>query len=81
MLLLTVQWQGALYTLCLIIVCTIVVCGIKLAHIGYRTLGKKLPPEAPPKPEKTEDPVYYLVERKKKRVKSEYTQPKQIEFK
>ena len=46
---LSVQGQGALYTVLVLIIVIIVVHGIKLARIGYRSLGKKLPPEPPPK--------------------------------
>ena len=79
-MLLSVQWLGALYSLCALIVCIIVVCGCKLARLGYRTLGKKLPSDPPPKEKEPPEPVYYLVERKKRRVKQEYEQPKRIRF-
>ena len=59
----------------------IVVHAFVLAKIGYRTLHKKLPPEQPPKEPKKTDPVYFIVEKKKKRVKSEYTAPREIKFK
>ena len=77
-MLLSVQWLGALYSLCALIVCIIVVCGCKLARLGYRTLGKKLPSEPPPKEKEPPEPVYYPVERKKRRVKQEYEQQKRI---
>lgn len=80
MLLLSVQARGGLWCLFLLIVCAIVVHGVKLAKIGYRTLGKKLPPEPPKPKEKAPEPVYFLVERKKKRPKKEYSEPKQITF-
>lgn len=80
MSLLSVQSQGFLWCLFLLIICVIVVHGVKLAMIGYRTLGKKLPPEPPKKPEKAPEPVYFLVERKKKRSKAEYSEPRQINF-
>ncbi len=78
---LSVQGQGALYTVLALIIVIIVVHGIKLARIGYRSLGKKLPPEPPPKEKNEPEPVYFLVERKKKRVRSEYSEPKRINFK
>ena len=62
---LSVQGQGALYTVLVLIIVIIVVHGIKLARIGYRSLGKKLPPEPPPKEKNEPEPVYFLVERKK----------------
>ena len=78
---LSVQGQGALYTVLVLIIVIIVVHGIKLARIGYRSLGKKLPPEPPPKEKNEPEPVYFLVERKKKRVRSEYSEPKRINSK
>lgn len=81
MSLLSIQSQGFLWTSFLLILCVILVHGIKLAIIGYRTLGKKQTQEPPPKKqEKAPEPVYYLVERKKKRSKTEYSDPKQISF-
>ncbi len=81
MLLLSVQGRGAVYTLCLLLICIILVHGIRLARIGYRSLGKKMPPEKPKPPEKKPEPVYYIVEKRKKRSKAEYSDPKRISFK
>ncbi len=79
--LLSVQGQGALYAAALILVCIVIVHAIKLARVGWRTLGKKLPPNPPPKEKEEAEPVYFLVERKKKRPKTEYSEPKRIKFK
>lgn len=81
MTLLSIQAFGALYTAVLFLICAIAVHAFRLARVGYRSMKKK-PPEkkAEPAPEKTE-PVYYIVERKKKRPKSEYSDPKRIQFK
>ena len=77
----SVQAQGILWTVLLLLFCIIVVHGIKLAAIGYRTVRKNLPPEPPKQPETKPEPVYFLVERKKKRTKkSEFSEPKRIEF-
>lgn len=81
MQLLFVQWLGALYSVCILLVCTAAVFGARLARIGWRTLHKKLPPDPPPKNEKKAEPVYFIVERKKKRVKPEYSDPRRIDFK
>ena len=81
MLLLSIQGQGALNTVCTLIICIILVFGFRLVRIGWRTLTKKLPPDPPPKDEKAPEPVYFLVERKKKRARSEYSAPKRIDFK
>ncbi len=78
--LLSVQGNGAIYTAILLLICILVVHFIKLARVGYRTLGKKLPPQKPPK-KKASEPVYFLVERKKTRSKPEYSEPKRISFK
>lgn len=78
--LLSVQGQGFLFTVIVFLVCVIVVHAFVLAKIGYRTLHKKLPPEPPKEPKKNES-VYFIVEKKKKRVKSEYSDPREIKFK
>lgn len=79
--LLSVQTQGLLWCLLIAILCTVFVHGVKLAVLGYRSLGKKTPPPEPPKqPEKSPEPVYFLVERKKKKPKSEFSEPRQINF-
>ncbi len=78
--LLSVQGQGAVFTVLLFLLCVIAVHGAKLAKIGYRTLKKKLPPDPPKKPETKPEPVYFIVEKKKKRAKAEYSEPKRIKF-
>lgn len=78
--LLSVQGQGAVFTVVLFLLCVIAVHGAKLAKIGYRTVKKKLPPEPPKKTEPKPDPVYFIVEKKKKRTKTEYSEPKEIKF-
>ena len=80
-MLLSVQGQGALYAFCIFLICIIAVFGAKLARVGWRTLHKKLPPDPPPKQDKAPEPVYFLVERKKKRARAEYSAPKRIDFK
>ena len=79
--LLSVQSEGALYAVLILLVCIVIVHAAKLAYIGYRTLGKKLPPSPPKKPEQKPEPVYFIVEKKKKRAKAEYTEPRRIQFK
>lgn len=78
--LLSVQGAGAGYLFTLFLLCVIVVHVVKLARIGYRTYRKKLPPQQPEPREPKPDPVYFIVERKKKRAKSEYSAPKEIKF-
>lgn len=79
--LLSVQGTGAALTVALLLFCILVVHAVKLAKVGWRTLFKKLPPEEPKKPEPKPEPVYFIVERKKKKAKSDYSRPKQIQFK
>ena len=88
---LSVPGQGLIYTVIIFLFCVIAVHGVLLAKIGYKSLHKKIPPEKPkeektkspqkPKPEKDPEPVYFIVEKKKKRAKSEYSAPREIKFK
>lgn len=78
---LSVQGQGFLYVAALFLACVAAVCLIELALLGYRTLGKKLPPEKPKRQRREKEPVYFIVERKKKRPKPEYSEPRRIRFK
>ncbi|MGN0823177.1 MAG: hypothetical protein ACI4NG_05330 [Candidatus Gallimonas sp.] len=78
--LLSVQSRGAVWLILLFLLCVILVHGVKLARIGHRTLRKKLPPEPPKPTEEKREPVYYLVERKKKRAQSQYASPREIKF-
>ena len=79
--LLSMQSRGALYALLILFLCIVAVYGFKLAIIGWRTMHKKLPPEKPRKKTNTPEPVYYIVERKKKsRAKTEYSEPKRSKF-
>lgn len=75
------QAQGFLWTVLIFLFCVIAVHGVKLAVIGFRSLHKNLPEEPPQKPESKPEPVYFIVERKKKRAKSEYSEPREVKFK
>ncbi len=77
----SMQAQGFLWTLSLFLLCVITVHAIKLAIVGYRSIGKNLPEEQPKPPEKKPEPVYFIVERKKKRSKTEYSAPREVSFK
>ena len=81
MITLSVQNLGILYILLLFSLCFVIVHGIKLAILGWRTLGRKMPAEKPKPAEKKVEPVYFIVEKKKKRAKAEYSEPKRIQFK
>ncbi len=83
---------GIVWLLLLFALCFIVVHVLRLARLGRlyqkneKEAANKLPkpqqpPPAPPAPSHTEpEPVYYIVE-KKKRVKSNLGEPKRIQFK
>ena len=76
--------KGFLLTLLLFTICFVGVNTIMLARIGWDTQRTK--PEEPPKeeekkPPQEREPIYYIVERKTKRAKSSYGEPKQINFK
>ena len=79
---------GAFCILFLFALCFVCVHLFKYAEIGWK--HRKKPAEPPPLPEKTEkekapappqEPIYYIVERKKRRAKSSYSEPKEIHFK
>jgi len=74
------QTKGLIAAAILFVICFLVVHGVKLALVGLRSLRKKAPEEPPKAEEKTPEPIYYLVERKKKRSKKEYSEPKRIDF-
>ncbi len=76
---LLIPWLGGLYAAILLFACFVLVHILKLARIGYRArrnLPAEKPKETPPAPE----PVYYIVEKKKKRAKAAYSEPKRISF-
>ena len=77
MILLSVQGQGAIYTICILFFCVIIVHIAKLTIIGWRAFKKR----EPKKQAKTEppEPVYYIVEKKKKTA-PQYKKPQKIKF-
>ena len=76
MILLSVQGRGAIYTICIFLFCVIIVHIAKLAFIGWRAFKK--PPKKPEK-SKAPEPVYYLVEKKKKTA-PQYKKPQKFKF-
>ena len=57
---------------------------LKLAQVGWSSTHKKEPPQEKEEEKKTpapQEPVYYIVERKTRRAKPSYSEPKQIRFK
>lgn len=68
---------GILYLFLTFLFCFILVHVIKLVYLGISYIKK--PPVQEKKPEPKPEPVYYIVE--KKRTKSSYSTPKEINFK
>ena len=77
--------KGFLLTFLLFAICFVGVHVVILTRIGWESQHSK--PEPPPKPEEEKkpptdrEPIYYIVERKTKRAKASYGEPKQINFK
>ena len=86
-LLLSLPAQGFLWLVLLFAFCFSCVHLLKLARLGSDTLRKAPPPAEKKEEEKKapaeqpQDPVYYIVEKKTRRPKSSYSEPKQIKFK
>lgn len=89
-LLLSSPAKGLLWFLLLFLACLVGVHIARLALLGweYKTQKQK-PQETPPPPEKeqkktpaqtSQEPIYYIVERKTRRPKTAYGEPKQINF-
>ena len=76
----SVQGAGVLYTLAVFLLCVIVVHAVKLIRLGLRA-RKNLPDRQPNPEQPTPEPVYYIVEKKKKRPKPSYSDPKRFTFK
>ena len=93
-LLISLGFQGFLWTLLLIVLCFGGVYVAGLARLGWEHKSEraKAPEEAPKTPEKPKEekkapaekapePVYYIVEKKKRRPKTDYGEPKPFQFK
>ncbi len=70
---------GLIYLILLFILCFAFVHFCKLAIVGFKSLKQKTPPPKEEKPAPKQEPVYYIVE--KKRSKRSYGEPKEISFK
>ena len=90
-LLISLPAQGFLWMIFLFILCFFCVHLAKLALLGAEII-RKTPPQAPPEkkeetkeekkaPAPPQEPVYYIGEKKTRRPKSSYSEPKQIRFK
>ncbi len=81
MTLLSVQWQGFGWCIAVLLIAFALAEIFKLLFAGLSNLKRKPPPPQVKEPEKpAPEPVYYLVERKKKRPKKQYSEPKEISF-
>jgi len=81
---------GFVWLILLFLFCFCGVHGIRLAKYGwtYQRQKEKSPPPKPPEapkeeraPTQTQEPVYYIVEKKRTRQKAKYGEPKEIRFK
>ncbi len=78
---------GGFCVLFLLALCFLCVHILKCAKVGWRHRNPK-PSDPEPKPEAKEkapappqEPIYYIVERKRTRAKPKYGEPKEIHFK
>ena len=85
--LLSVYGAGSIALVVLFLLCFALVHLARLVRFGWNAQKKpktQPPPqpqkETPPEKPQAQEPVYYIVERKK-RTKSNYSEPKQIRFK
>ena len=85
-LLLSLPTQGLLWLVFLFVFCFFGVHLFRLAIIGIQSFHNEEPEEeeieekkAPS--EQPKEPIYYIVEKKTRRAKSSYSEPKEIRFK
>lgn len=92
-LLIPLGFQGLIWTLLLLSFCFGGVYVANLARLGWEyNVEREKAPDPAPKPQekqkeekktpaqKTQEPIYYIVEKKKRRPKSDYGEPKRIHF-
>ncbi len=88
-LLISLPIKGMLWTIILFLICFIGTHVIILTHLGWEYQQQKNEPTAEKEkpteekkapPDKQAEPIYYIVERKTRRAKSTYGEPKQINF-
>lgn len=78
--LLSLQGRGAFLTFCIFLICVIVVHVAKLALIGWKAYRKKEgKPHDNDEKDESADPVYYIVEKKKK-TSPQYKKPRKFKF-
>lgn len=76
-------FSGVLGLLAMFGVSFLLVHIVLLAKTGWEVKKPQKPKPEPPKekPQKPPEPVYYLVEKRKKRPKNSYSSPREIHFK
>ena len=76
---------GAFCLIFLFLLCFVCVHILKCAKIGFFQNRKPHPPQKTEEKEKApappQEPIYYIVEKKRTRAKAKYGEPKQIHFK
>lgn len=79
----TTVFRGSFFLLLLFTFC------FSCIHLIIRLIGRRVPRSKPPEPKPTQpvappvapEPVYYIVERKRRPTKAKYGEPKEIKFK
>lgn len=80
---------GAGLLVCLFLFCFLCVHIVVLTKLGWDTQTKKVSNAPPPKEEKKApetkttppEPIYYIVEKKRGKTRSKYSEPKEFRFK
>ena len=82
-LLLSLPLQGMLWTLLLFLLCFLGVCATELIQLGwqYKRFNEPVEKEEQTPAKTPQEPVYYIVEKKKRKPKHDYEEPKPFRFK
>ena len=83
-LLLALPVKGFLWSATLLLLCFFGIHFLQLAKRGWDAYKKPTSPqsqEKEPSAKPAQEPIYYIVERKTRRAKSSYGEPKKINFK
>ena len=82
--------KGGLWFFFLFFLCFLGIHAFRLVKLGWTELQPSKKPTPTPKPEpkpqekapaKPQEPIYYVIERKRKKPKTTYSEPRQITFK
>ena len=82
-LLLSRPLQGMLWCILLLFLCFFGVCSVDLIQLGWKYKTQSTPPPENEKApaETPQEPIYYIVEKKKRHTKTDYGEPKPFDFK